>query len=294
MLLKRKRTSGSFGADGRRLGGGGGSMTSMTCGTTGGSSNALFACGSRIKVQRAPIMSCFQRPMLKRRAYQKGADEALKRASLGPKRRLDGMTKLMARAGRGLDFKLAARKPQKEDGEETSDESDSDEQEDKKPFEPLQLWSSPHDQQDGGGGGEPKGLPPTLVTELQADEYGIEQNVTVFKPAPIQKYSKHHVFVPPVLAKWLRPHQREGVQFMYECVMNLKDFGGNGCILADDMGELDDKQPYKSLESINRATFVLTPTFLYPFFMPPNRSRKNAPVRGSHLHSSQNWNYCEW
>jgi SNF2 family DNA or RNA helicase len=233
MLLKRKRTSGSFGADGRRMDGG--SIT-MTCGTGAArgphSSNALFACGSHIKVQRAPIMSCFQRPMLKRRAYQKGADEALKLASLGPKRRLDGMAKLMARAGRGLDFKVAARKPQK-DGEETSDESDSDEQEDKKPFEPLQLWSSPHQE----GGGEPKGLPPTLVTEVQADEYGIEQNVTVFKPAPIEKYSKNHVFVPPVLAKWLRPHQREGVQFMYECVMNLKDFGGNGCILADDMGE---------------------------------------------------------
>jgi SNF2 family DNA or RNA helicase len=233
MMLKRKRTSGSFGADGRRTGGG---TTTMTCRTAGPphSSNSLFACGSHIKVQRAPIMSCFQRPMLKRRAYKKGADEALKRASLGPKRRLDGMTKLMARAGRGLDFKLPARKIEKEEGEDTSDESESDEKEDEKPFEPLQLWSSPHLE----AGGEPKGLPPTLVTELQADEYGIEQNVTIFKPAPIQKYSKNHVFVPPVLAKWLRPHQREGVQFMYECVMNLKDFGGNGCILADDMGEL--------------------------------------------------------
>ena len=192
-------------------------------------------------------MSCFQRPMIKRRAYQKGADEALKRASLGPKRRMDGMAKLHARAGRGLDFKLAAgKKPIKEDGDDTSDdESESDDQEDKKPFEPLQLWSSPHPQPQEEGATtapppqvEPKGLAPTLVTELQADEYGIEQTVTVFKPAPMHKYSKHHVFVPPVLAKWLRPHQREGVQFMYECVMNLKDFGGEGCILADDMGEL--------------------------------------------------------
>jgi hypothetical protein len=25
------------------------------------------------------------------------------------------------------------------------------------------------------------------------------------------------------------------VQFMFECVMGLRGFGGNGCILADDM-----------------------------------------------------------
>ena len=57
-----------------------------------------------------------------------------------------------------------------------------------------------------------------------------------FKTAPVEAYAKEHVFVPPVLAKWLRPHQREGVQFMYDCVMGLKGFPGAGCILADDMG----------------------------------------------------------
>lgn len=63
-------------------------------------------------------------------------------------------------------------------------------------------------------------------------------NVTSFCsiPAPAEAYAKEGVFVPPVLAKWLRPHQREGVQFMYECVMGLKGFSGAGCILADDMG----------------------------------------------------------
>jgi hypothetical protein len=75
------------------------------------------------------------------------------------------------------------------------------------------------------------------VTQVRADEYGVEETVTVRQPAPLQKYAKDDVFVPPVLAKWLRPHQREGVQFMYECVMGLKNFNGNGCILADDMGE---------------------------------------------------------
>lgn len=71
---------------------------------------------------------------------------------------------------------------------------------------------------------------------MQTDEYGIEETVTVLRPAPITQYSQKDVFVPPILAKWLRPHQREGVVFMYQCVMGLKDFSGRGCILADDMG----------------------------------------------------------
>lgn len=33
----------------------------------------------------------------------------------------------------------------------------------------------------------------------------------------------------------LRPHQRDGVRFMYECVMGVKIPGYHGCILADEM-----------------------------------------------------------
>ena len=42
--------------------------------------------------------------------------------------------------------------------------------------------------------------------------------------------------VDPHLSKKLRPHQREGVKFMYDCIMGLKGFEGNGVILADEMG----------------------------------------------------------
>ena len=31
-----------------------------------------------------------------------------------------------------------------------------------------------------------------------------------------------------MLTTFLRPHQREGVQFMFECVAGLKDFEGQG------------------------------------------------------------------
>eukprot|EP00591_Stephanopyxis_turris_P006947 CAMPEP_0195522264 /NCGR_PEP_ID=MMETSP0794_2-20130614/20244_1 /TAXON_ID=515487 /ORGANISM="Stephanopyxis turris, Strain CCMP 815" /LENGTH=128 /DNA_ID=CAMNT_0040651979 /DNA_START=110 /DNA_END=492 /DNA_ORIENTATION=+ len=71
----------------------------------------LFSPGNRIIVQRAPILcglsinpslrKKFQRPMTGRRAYDKQAEHALKKASLGQRRRMDGMSKLMARAGRG-------------------------------------------------------------------------------------------------------------------------------------------------------------------------------------------------
>jgi DNA repair and recombination protein RAD54B len=44
------------------------------------------------------------------------------------------------------------------------------------------------------------------------------------------------VVLDPMLSKKLRPHQKEGVKFMYECVMGLREHAGDGCILADDMG----------------------------------------------------------
>ncbi|CAI5719631.1 unnamed protein product [Peronospora destructor] len=44
------------------------------------------------------------------------------------------------------------------------------------------------------------------------------------------------VVVPEIVGKFLRPHQREGVQFMFDCVCQVRGFDGQGCILADDMG----------------------------------------------------------
>ncbi|KIX92703.1 uncharacterized protein Z520_11555 [Fonsecaea multimorphosa CBS 102226] len=44
------------------------------------------------------------------------------------------------------------------------------------------------------------------------------------------------VVLDPLIGKRLRPHQQDGVKFLYECVMGLRDIDGQGCILADDMG----------------------------------------------------------
>ncbi|XP_029943522.1 DNA repair and recombination protein RAD54-like [Salarias fasciatus] len=45
-----------------------------------------------------------------------------------------------------------------------------------------------------------------------------------------------HVVVDPVLGKVLRPHQREGVRFLWECVTGRRVPGSFGCIMADEMG----------------------------------------------------------
>ena len=44
------------------------------------------------------------------------------------------------------------------------------------------------------------------------------------------------VVVDPLLSLQLREHQRQGVSFLYECVMDMRGFGGQGAILADEMG----------------------------------------------------------
>lgn len=44
------------------------------------------------------------------------------------------------------------------------------------------------------------------------------------------------VSIIPCCARELRPHQREGVQFLYECLMGFRSLDHFGCILADEMG----------------------------------------------------------
>eukprot|EP00002_Diphylleia_rotans_P029425 TRINITY_DN5995_c0_g1_i3.p1 TRINITY_DN5995_c0_g1~~TRINITY_DN5995_c0_g1_i3.p1 ORF type:complete len:786 (+),score=126.90 TRINITY_DN5995_c0_g1_i3:409-2766(+) len=50
------------------------------------------------------------------------------------------------------------------------------------------------------------------------------------------KRQKVPIVVDPILSKCLRPHQKEGVRFMFECLSGLRNPEYTGCILADDMG----------------------------------------------------------
>ena len=44
------------------------------------------------------------------------------------------------------------------------------------------------------------------------------------------------VVIDPYIGRHMRPHQREGIRFMYDCVTGVQAEGHFGCILADEMG----------------------------------------------------------
>lgn len=52
----------------------------------------------------------------------------------------------------------------------------------------------------------------------------------------VDNHPKVPVVIDPRLAKVLRPHQVEGVKFLYKCVTGRIDQKANGCIMADEMG----------------------------------------------------------
>ncbi len=68
-----------------------------------------------------------------------------------------------------------------------------------------------------------------VVHKSLADILGIKKQVQEDNP-------RVPVVIDPKLAKILRPHQIEGVKFMYKCVTGMIDEKANGCIMADEMG----------------------------------------------------------
>ncbi|KAI9838229.1 MAG: DNA-dependent ATPase protein rad54 [Thelocarpon superellum] len=75
--------------------------------------------------------------------------------------------------------------------------------------------------------GKPKLDIPIMHRSL-ADILGLKKEVSDRPKIP--------VVIDPRLAKVLRPHQVEGVKFLYRCTTGLLDEKANGCIMADEMG----------------------------------------------------------
>ncbi|KAK6422171.1 DNA-dependent ATPase protein rad54, partial [Elasticomyces elasticus] len=67
-----------------------------------------------------------------------------------------------------------------------------------------------------------------LMHKSLADILGIKKKVEGERP-------KVPVVIDPRLAKVLRPHQVEGVKFLYRCTTGLMDDNAEGCIMADEM-----------------------------------------------------------
>lgn len=60
--------------------------------------------------------------------------------------------------------------------------------------------------------------------------------IVLWKPKDLTSQNRIHIVIDPILGKLLRPHQIQGVQFLFDCVMGIRDKNRFGCILADDMG----------------------------------------------------------
>ncbi|CAK6960650.1 DNA repair and recombination protein RAD54B [Scomber scombrus] len=97
------------------------------------------------------------------------------------------------------------------------------------------------------------------------------------RPSPNHQWSNNKsglpvidVVVDPHLTTHLRPHQRDGLLFLYECVMGMRAIGRYGAILADEMGlgktlqsvalswTLLKQGPYGG-KSITKRVLVVTP-----------------------------------
>ncbi|KAI8977941.1 P-loop containing nucleoside triphosphate hydrolase protein [Pilobolus umbonatus] len=75
-------------------------------------------------------------------------------------------------------------------------------------------------------------------TELEATVIKKKKERTLAEILGLKKEEKTmvHVVVDPVLSNILRPHQVEGVVFLYRCTTGLTNPSANGCIIADEMG----------------------------------------------------------
>ncbi|KAJ6648630.1 DNA repair and recombination protein RAD54-like, partial [Pseudolycoriella hygida] len=111
-------------------------------------------------------------------------------------------------------------------------------------------------------------------------------NALVLYTPPVSDLSKHdllkvdkskilvHVVVDPVLGNVLRPHQREGVKFMYDCVTGARgDF--QGCIMADEMGLGKTLQCITLLWTLLRQGPECKPTVTKAIIVSPSSLVKN-------------------
>lgn len=79
-----------------------------------------------------------------------------------------------------------------------------------------------------GGEGENPKLDGPIMHKSLADILGLKK--------VLEDHPKIPVVIDPRLAKVLRPHQVEGVKFLYRCTTGVIDEKANGCIMADEMG----------------------------------------------------------
>mgnify|MGYP002717821235 CR=1 FL=1 len=86
---------------------------------------------------------------------------------------------------------------------------------------------------------------------------------------------KVHVVVDPVLSSILRPHQREGVKFMWDCCTGVQIEDSFGCIMADEMGLGKTLQCVTLLWTMLRQSADCKPTIEKAIIVAPSSLVKN-------------------
>ncbi|XP_017842273.1 DNA repair and recombination protein RAD54-like [Drosophila busckii] len=132
------------------------------------------------------------------------------------------------------------------------------------------------------GGSRTLGVRRTIVRRALHDPQGCNALVLYTPPA----YTDHermsmdpsdilvHVVVDPILTNVLRPHQREGVRFMYECVEGKRG-NFNGCIMADEMGLGKTLQCVSLVWTLLRQSPQCKPTISKAIVVSPSSLVKN-------------------
>jgi DNA repair and recombination RAD54-like protein len=120
-------------------------------------------------------------------------------------------------------------------------------EEEKWVYEPLILWSPP-EEIEGAAVEEVKEAAGEEVAGEEAEEgaAAVEEGVcdagdgVEGPPSKVSKKVKaprpKPIEVDGFICRFLRSHQREGTQFLFDCTMGQREYDGCGCILADDMG----------------------------------------------------------
>ncbi|XGW22218.1 hypothetical protein V3C99_004876 [Haemonchus contortus] len=110
-----------------------------------------------------------------------------------------------------------------------------------------------------------------------------ENAVVLFTPPTLSAHEQMrkkednlvHVVVDPIIGNVLRPHQIEGVQFMYNCVTGRNIEGYYGCIMADEMGLGKTLQCITLLYTLLRQSPEGKPTISKAIIVSPSSLVKN-------------------
>ncbi|KAF9331323.1 DNA-dependent ATPase protein rad54 [Podila minutissima] len=95
--------------------------------------------------------------------------------------------------------------------------------------EEERLMSASQEQKEG----DEDQTPQVIIPKKKARSKSIAEMLGLTKQKEVPKV---HVVVDPVLSRVLRPHQVEGVKFMYKCTTGMIQSNAFGCIMADEMG----------------------------------------------------------